>query len=438
MEVSKKTLRRIFLGVAGCIILYWLLHETATVARFGRALWGLVAPFFAGAIVAFVLNVPMRGIERRLGRIKRAGVRRGLAMILTLVAVVLVLVLMWKLLMPQIERTVESLISSLPAFWKRVETWANQLLEKHPDEAEFLRQYTSLETFDWPGFLAKAMAWVEAGVTTVVNSAFSVVGSVVNGVIHTIISLAFSMYALARKETLAHQARMLLYGWLPEKWADRILRVARLTNSTFSSFISGQCVEACIFGCLVAVTMWICGMPFVPLVGALAAVTALVPMVGAAIGWILGALFILVQSPMQAVWYLILYQVDQQIEDNLIYPRVVGSSIGLPSIWVLVAVTVGGMLSGVVGMILMIPLASVLYSLLRELTQARLEKKGTAPEKLEAQKPEEFRASLPAPTGIWRSIRALPEKVRTLPRRLKERKKGAPPENGGKSGDFRK
>lgn len=423
MEVSKKTLRSIFLGVAGCILLYWLLHETATVARFTQALWRLIAPFFAGAIIAFVLNVPMRGIERRLGRIKRAGARRGLAMVLTLVAVVLVLVLMWKLLVPQIERTVESLVSSLPAFWKRVETWANGLLEKHPDEAEFLRQYTSLESFDWADFLTKAMAWVETGVSAVVNSAFSVVGSVVSGVINAIISLAFSMYALARKETLAHQARMLLYGWLPEKWADRILRVARLSNSTFSSFISGQCMEACIFGCLVAVTMWICGMPFVPLVGALAAVTALIPMVGAAIGWLLGALFILVQSPVQALWYLILYQVDQQIEDNLIYPRVVGSSIGLPSIWVLVAVTVGGLLSGVVGMILMIPLASVVYSLLRELTRDRLEKKGTAPEKLEPQKPEEFRASLPAPTGIWRSIRALPGKVKALPQRWRSRRK---------------
>jgi len=193
------------------------------------------------------------------------------------------------------------------------------------------------------------------------------------------------MYCLARKDILAAQGRRIVYTFLSEKNADRIVRVMRLTNVTFSNFISGQCLEACILGGLFAVAMAIFKMPYISLVSVVIAVTALIPVVGAFVGCIVGAFFILVNNPLQAVSFVAMFLVIQQLENNLIYPRVVGTSIGLPGMWVLVAVTIGGELMGVGGMLIMIPLVSVLYALGREYTDKRLEEKGIPYEKLVAQ-----------------------------------------------------
>ena len=196
-------------------------------------------------------------------------------------------------------------------------------------------------------------------------------------IVNAVISIVFAIYALGRKEVLARQSRRLLYAFLPEPVCDEIVRIFRMTNATFSNFISGQCLEAVILGSMFAVAMLIFKMPYVALVSVIIAVTALVPLVG-----FLGAFFILVVDPFQAVVFVIMFLVIQQIEGNLIYPKVVGTSIGLPGMWVLVAVTVGGELMGVGGMLLMIPLASVAYALLREVTDRRLAARDVDPEKL--------------------------------------------------------
>jgi len=206
--------------------------------------------------------------------------------------------------------------------------------------------------------------------------------------VNAVIGLVFSLYCLARKDILASQGRKILYSILPEAAADETVRILRLTNSTFSNFISGQCLEACILGGLFAVSMAIFKMPYIPLISVLIAITALVPIVGAFIGCILGAFFILVNDPIQAVLFIALFLVLQQIEGNLIYPKVVGTSIGLPGMWVLVAVTVGGEVMGIVGMLVMIPLASVCYTLLREYTSKMVQDKGIDPDKLRAHPPE--------------------------------------------------
>ena len=180
----------------------------------------------------------------------------------------------------------------------------------------------------------------------------------------------------------------MVYAVLPERFCDELIRILRLTNSTFSNFISGQCLEACILGCLFAVTMAILRMPFIPLVSVLIAVTALIPVVGAFVGCVLGAFFILVNDPIQAIIFVAMFLILQQIENNMIYPKVVGTSIGLPGMWVLVAVTIGGEVMGVGGMLVMIPLASVLYTLLREFTEKRLMERGIPAEKLVEHPPE--------------------------------------------------
>ena len=224
---------------------------------------------------------------------------------------------------------------------------------------EWVTNNTDLEKLDWNTILQKAGTILGNSLTTIANGAVSAIGSVTGAIVNLVIAIVFSFYCLSRKEILARQGRRVIYSILPEKFCDRLIRILRLTNSTFSNFISGQCVEACILGSMFAVTMAIFRMPYVPLVSVLIAVTALVPVVGAFVGCVLGAFFILVDNPLQAVWFVVMFQVLQQIENNMIYPRVVGTSIGLPGMWVLMAVTIGGNLMGVGGMLLMIPLASV-------------------------------------------------------------------------------
>ena len=202
------------------------------------------------------------------------------------------------------------------------------------------------------------------------------------------LSMIFAFYALSRKEILARQGRRLSYSLLSEKTADQLVRVVRLSNSTFSNFISGQCLEAVILGCMFAVGMAVLKLPYIALVSVIIAVTALVPLVGAFVGCFLGCLFILVDSPMQAATFLVLFLVLQQIEGNLIYPKVVGTSIGLPGMWVLVAVGVGSELMGIMGMLVMIPLASVCYTLLREFTENRVRERNIPDYKLKDHPPE--------------------------------------------------
>ena len=387
LEMNKKTIRNIFLGVAGCIVLYWLLHETERMTALLKTGIGILAPFIAGAVVAFILNVPMRAVEGWFKGIKNAGLRRALAIVVTLLLVVLVLIGVFYLLIPQIIATVESLVATLPDFINRVYNQTMAFLNDNPEVMEWLSENTDFENLDLAGLVQKAVSFITNSLTTIADKMVQLVISLSTGVFNAVLSLVFALYCLAKKETLAGQGRRLLYATLPEKAADEIVRILRMSNSTFSNFISGQCLEAVILGLLFAVCMSIFRMPYMPLVSVTIAVTALVPIVGAFVGCIVGAFFILIDSPILAFWFVIMFLVLQQIEGNLIYPRVVGSSIGLPGMWVLVAVAVGGDLMGVGGMLLMIPLASVLYALTREYATKRLAKRSIDPSKLEAQPP---------------------------------------------------
>ena len=388
MQLDKKLLRNIFFGVAGCILLYWLLHEPERWLSLISSIGQIASPFLAGAILAFVLNVPMRAIERGLKGITKPGLRRGLSILLTILAVVLVLTGVVYLLVPQIGQTVENLIATLPGFFQRTTEAAKKFLADNPEIWTWLQENTDFESVNWSGLIQEAVTIITGSLTTIVDEAFTGVINLGNGVFNAVLSLAFGLYCLARKEILARQGRRILYSVLPESAADETIRILRMSNSTFSNFISGQCLEALILGSMFAITMAIFGMPYIPLVSVVIAITALIPIVGAFAGCILGAFFILVDNPLQAVWFVVMFLILQQIEGNLIYPRVVGTSIGLPGMWVLVAVAVGGDLMGVGGMLLFIPLTSVLYALLREMTQKTLEKKGIPGEKLQDQPPE--------------------------------------------------
>jgi len=393
MEINKRAFRSVFFGVAGCIFLYWLLHETERLTAILNTVKTIFSPFIVGAAAAFILNVPMRAIERLLKGIANPKARRTLAILTTLIAVALVLAAVFYLLIPQVIQTIESLIASLPKFISRVQTMVSEFLTNNPEILQWLKDNTEFENFDLSGVLKDALTVLGNSLTTIMTTAITTIGSLSTGIFNGVLSFVFAMYCLTRKEILARQGRRILYAFFPESICDEIIRILRMTNLAFSRFISGQCLEALILGSMFAVSMLILQMPFIPLVSVIISVTALVPIVGAFVGCILGAFFIMVVNPVQAFWFVIMFLALQQIEGNLIYPRVVGTSIGLPGMWVLVAVAVGGDLMGVGGMLLMIPLASVMYALLREITDRRLAFKGVPREKLQDQ-PLEFSSKL--------------------------------------------
>lgn len=388
MNNRHRILRNIFIGVGGCILLFWLLFNTARVNAVFGFFKSLFAPFLIGAGLAFILNVPMRAIEGRLLKIQKAGLRRGVAVLLTFLAVILVVFLVVQLLIPQLITTIQTLIGKMPGFATRVWDHVNDFLGSNPQIMEWLKGNTDFENMDWMSFVEKILTWSSDKMSGIVGGTFSAIGSVVMGLFNGVIAFVFALYCLFRKEILAGQVRRLLYAFLPEKFCDETVRISRLTSSTFANFISGQCLEALVLGGMFAVAMLIFRFPYIPLVSVLVAICALVPIVGAFVGCGLSTFFILVDDPVKAVWFMVMFLILQQFEGNVIYPKVVGSSVGLPGMWVLLAVALGGKMMGVAGMFIMIPVASVLYTLLRERTNKRLEARQIDKEKLQPQPTE--------------------------------------------------
>lgn len=388
MEVNKKTLTRVFLGIAGCIVLFWILNQTERVKSVLDTIINVLSPFIFGGVLAFILNVPMRAIENSiLRKINSEKTKRILAVVLTFVALILVISLVFWLLIPQVVNTVNSLIPNLYNFALDAQDYITEFLNENPKLTEWLNNNTDFETINWGSLANNGLKKFGDIASTVLSGAIVAIGGIFSGIFDAVIAIVFCIYCLFQKETLARQGRKLLYAFTKEKTADGIIRVLRLTNSTFSNFLSGQCVEVCILGALFAVFMAIFRMPYIPLICVVISVTAFIPIVGAWTGCVLGAFLILVENPMMAVWFVVMFLILQQIENSMIYPRVVGTSVGLSGMWVLLAVAIGGELMGVIGMFLMIPLVSVLYSLIQEFTNKKLETSTVDAEKLQPQLP---------------------------------------------------
>jgi predicted PurR-regulated permease PerM len=341
-----------------------------------------------GGVLAFILNVPMRAFEKWLSFVKAERPRRLLAILATVLAICIVLAGVVMLIIPQIEETIDLLMMQLPSFFDKLYLVVMDFLEERPELMEWVSNNIGLEKLNWSGIIEKIASLVGESFTKIFNRAVSAVTGVFGVAFNGILGTVFAFYCMAQKETLARQGRKIAYAVFKEHIADEMIRILRMTNSAFSNFLTGQSLEALILGLLFVPAMAIAKMPYIPLICVLIAVTAMVPLVGAFIGCILGAFFILVSNPMQAVVFVIMFLAIQQFEGNVIYPRVVGESIGLPGMWVLLAVTVGGEIMGVGGMLLMIPLASVVYSLLREITNKRLAQRNIDPEKLKDHPPE--------------------------------------------------
>lgn len=383
MDWNRDQIRQRLLVVCGGVAFYCALQRLPALAAALRWGLGVLSPFLVGGAIAFILNVPMGAIERALplGRGRRKGLpkslRRPLALILTLAAVGGVLTLAVCVIGPGVGEAAGSVTRQLPAAIRRLQ---EQLAAWEAALPQLQTLLGDME-IDWTALSQKAIALAQRWAGGLVSSGGGLIGGVVSGVSTFVIGLIFSFYVLLQKEKLSRQGRQVLYALLPMSWADRTLEVLRLSGQTFSSFLSGQCVEAVILGTLFAVSMTLFRMPYALLVGVLIALTALIPVVGAFIGCVVGALLIAVTDPWRALGFIVLFLVLQQVEGNFIYPHVVGSSVGLPSIWVLAAVTLGGKLMGIAGMLFFIPLCSVLYALFRDFVKGRLRDRGVPPRK---------------------------------------------------------
>ena len=342
IKFDKKTLRRIFFLILGIIVIHWLLHEPHRVKTFFATIKNILTPFIIGGVLAFILNVPMRAFERVLKGIKRDKLRRICALLLTLLCAVLILAIVFVLLIPELSETMGQIGPKLVETFNRIWVKLDAFLDQHPDVKNWFNDTFDLKTFNWSAFVDRIMDAMGSGINFLVPQAVTAIGSVVKFLANVLIGVAFSIFALFQKETLARQGRKILYALLPEKASDYVVRTLRLTNSTFSNFLSGQCVEVCILGSMFAITMAIFRMPYIPLVSVLVAVTAFIPVVGAWTGCIVGAFLIFMNNPIQAIWFIILFIIIQAVENNFIYPRVAGNSVGLSGMWVLIAITVGG------------------------------------------------------------------------------------------------
>lgn len=389
MNLSKSNVKKI-VGIIFAIILFYcaLEHLSAVTTGFLYVV-SLFSPFLLGSAIAFILNVPMKQIEEKLlGKMKNKKLikfRRVLACAVTIILLVGIVVLAMFVIIPELAVTIKNIVKQVPTATRSMMTELKEMSASYPQ----VRAYLDTIEINWSSLSESVWNVVQNGGWRMIHSGIGVVSNAVSGVASFFIAIVFAVYILFRKERLAEQAKQVVYAILPVKMADKLVYVTKLSGTTFSNFLSGQCLEAIILGMMFFITMSIFRLPYAVLVGILIAFTALIPIVGAFLGCAIGALLIVMVSPMQALIFLIMFFVLQQIEGNLIYPHVVGSSVGLPSIWVLAAVTIGGKLLGVLGMLVFIPLCSVVYALFREFVKRRLKEKNIKRSKWENQKKKE-------------------------------------------------
>ncbi len=329
----------------------------------------IAKPFLYGAALAFVINIPMSAIEKRLfsknKNIKINKFKRPISLIMAFAAVILIMVMVGATVVPQVTKTLIDLGNKIPQFLVDAQKYLEDNFAAQPQLLALLDEFEPSK-INWDSIVNKGVEFMKKGLGSVLSSTVMVASNIIGGVVNLFVAIIFSFYILSQKEKLSDQIKRIMKAYLKVKIYNRIMVVATLAGRNFSSFITGQCMEAVILGSMFVICMAIFGFPYAVLVGVLIAFTALIPIVGAFIGCFVGAFLIMVDDPIKAIWFLVLFIILQQIEGNFIYPHVVGSSVGLPSIWVLAAVTIGGSLMGIVGMLIFIPIVSTFYSLLRE------------------------------------------------------------------------
>lgn len=376
MDLSKMSIKKIRELIVFTALLVVALWKFDVVLGVLKTIWDIIFPFVLGGAIAFLTNVPMSFLEKKIfENVKKKNkivrkLERPISLILTIVLVVGVIALVMFGVIPQLTRTMGTLVTSINDFIPQMQSWIGEFFHNNQEIMNLVDQIE----FDPDQAIKWGISLLGNGAGNMMNTTMSAVGSIVSGVATFFIALSFACYILFQKEKLHIQIRKVFFAFLPRQKADTFLKVCSLTYRTFANFLAGQCLEAVILGSMFVVTLSILRMPYALLIGILIAFTALIPIFGAFIGCAVGSFLIFMVNPQQAILFVIVFLVLQQIEGNLIYPHVVGESVGLPSIWVLAAVTIGGNLMGIVGMLVFIPLLSVLYTIFREFVYLRLKK----------------------------------------------------------------
>lgn len=363
------------------VVLFW--SRISEVLSF---LTGILKPFILGGALAFILNLPLSFLEKKVFRnLKGRGekFKRPLSIFLSLVFVLLLILILLLTVVPEVISAFESIISSIPSLVTRVESWSNDVLTPVlKNNPELLK---SLET-NWDSLLSKSLSFLKDGLSALLSSTLVAANSLISSITSFVVALIFAIYVLGDKERLERQFRSLLKAYTSKETEEYVLHVFSVLHRSFSSFISGQCLEAVILGSIFILVLSILRFPYSVMIGVVVMFSALLPIVGAFIACFFGAFIILLSSPVKALYFVVIFLIIQQLENNLIYPRVVGSSVGLPALWVFFAVTLGGALFGVVGMLFFIPVFSAVFVLLKEDVGRRIslkEEKENAPRKVQ-------------------------------------------------------
>ena len=390
MEINEKT-KRSFMGIIVLALLLWAgLKNIGAVWGAFLGFLGLISPFIIGAGIAFVLNIPMHQLEKHLFTEERLRgkhtrrLRRPLSLLAAFLIVLGIVTLVIFLVLPELVNAVLLFARSFPSVLEGVQGWAVRIFGEHSAVSGVIRKLDTggLESLNWDMLSKNLFTLFRGGAAGFLNTTLNVAASVADAVLHTVIGVVVAVYLLFQKEKLGLQTKKLLYAYLPEKRVDRILEIAGLTQETFSHFVSGQCIEALILTVIYTIVLSVLQMPYALTIAVLIGLFSLIPVFGAIVACCLGAFLILTVSPVKALIFVIACFVVQHIEGNLIYPHVVGGSIGLSPLWILAAVTIGGSAFGILGIVVMIPLFSVLYTLTGEAVNKRLGQRNIEKQKL--------------------------------------------------------
>ena len=382
MKLDKENTRQILKIIVIAIILFVCLLNIQVIWNATIYLLNIISPFTWGLAIAFILNIFMTNYENKLFVIgqknnKKTKLRnnkykinkfdRSLSIILSIITIITIITVILLLIIPQFVEVVKSLLSNIPNYLENLKLLAIELTEKFP-EANNLIQGINIDTEQLRNGIVNISK-------SVLDITISQITSLLSNIINFFIAIIFAIYILANKEGLKRQTKEFIYARINKEKSDYIIKVARLARDSFRNFLTGQAKEAVILGSLCAIGMLILKIPYAGPIGALTALTAFIPIVGAFIGGFIGAILIVVIDPIKALIFIIFIIILQQVEGNLIYPHVVGKNMGIPSIWVLVAITIGGSLFGIMGMIIGLPIVSIIYAIIKENTNKKLKEK---------------------------------------------------------------
>lgn len=392
MKLDRKNVRIILLIITFAVVLYTVAQNLAAIYGAVATVWNVFGVVITGLAMAFVLNVPLKLFENRvfygMSEDRRPYVRkmrRPVSLVCALVVTLGVIVILIAVIMPQLTATVAEVASQLPDYINSVVQWLRDFLSGFGITVDALEDFS----VDWEQVFSDLTTYLKEGSANVLESAASagssvvstvtdVGGSVISTVMNTFLGLIVAVYVLAQKERIGHFMKRCIDAFLPHRASSAISRIASMASETFSNFVAGQFTDSCILGVLCYVCMRIFRFPYPEVISVVIGVTSLVPMVGSFVGEVIGALLILIVSPIKALLFIVMVLAIQQVDGAFIYPRIVGKSVGLPGVAVFCAVIVGGNVAGVLGSLLGVPVCALLYALLREAVDARQKRRESA------------------------------------------------------------